>query len=196
VAGPGVNDNGSGVGALLDFAQKAGHARERPRLRLRLAFWPDEELGLYGSNNYVRGLSRRQRRSIAAYLNLDMIGSANGGRFLYGGTAGAARDAGRAVRRLFRRRGVHLERVDVGDSSDHGPFHRAGVPVIGLFSGAAEIKTKAEAREWGGRAGRPYDSCYHLHCDRLKRVDLRTLSELSDGVAVALYRLGWVSPRP
>jgi Zn-dependent M28 family amino/carboxypeptidase len=191
VAGPGINDNGSGVAALLDFAEQAGRARERPRAHLRLAFWPDEELGLYGSTRYVRRLPRAQRRAIAAYLNLDMIGSKNGGRFIYGGTTGAARGAALAIRRLFRSRGEKLKRIDVGDSSDHGPFHQAGVPVLGLFSGAAEIKTKAEARAWGGRAGRPFDSCYHLRCDRLKRVDRRTLSELSDGVAYALYRLGW-----
>jgi Zn-dependent M28 family amino/carboxypeptidase len=190
-AGPGINDNGSGVGALLDFAGLAGRARERPRLRLRLAFWPDEELGLYGSRRYVRRLSRAQRRAIAAYLNLDMIGSHNGGRFMYGGGEGAARTAARAVRRMFRRRGVELKRIDVGDSSDHGPFNQVGVPVLGLFSGAAEIKTRAEARAWGGRAERPFDACYHLRCDRLRRVDRRTLSELSDGVAVALYRLAW-----
>jgi Zn-dependent M28 family amino/carboxypeptidase len=189
--GPGVNDNGSGVGTLLDFAEKAGRARERPRARLRLAFWPAEELGLYGSRRYVRGLSRAERRSIAAYLNLDMIGSANGGRFLYDGTQGAARSAALAVRDLFRRRGVRLKHIDVGDSSDHGPFHQAGVPVLGLFSGAAESKSKTERRYWGGRAGRAFDACYHLRCDRLARVDRRTLSELSDGVAVALFRLGW-----
>jgi hypothetical protein len=189
--GPGVNDNGSGVGTLLAFAEQAGRARPRPRARLRLAFWSAEELGLYGSRRYVRGLPRAGRRAIAAYLNLDMVGSANGGRFVYGGTRGAARVAALAVRGLYRHRGERLRRIDVGDSSDHGPFNQAGVPVLGLFSGAAETKTKAEARDWGGRAGRPFDACYHLRCDRLARVDRRTLSELSDGVAVALFRLGW-----
>ncbi len=189
--GPGVNDDGSGVGTLLAFAEQAGRARPHPAARLRLAFWSAEELGLYGSRRYVRGLTRPERRAIAAYLNLDMVGSANGGRFLYGGTEGAARVAAQAVRRRFRDRRERLRRIDVGDSSDHGPFRQAGVPVLGLFSGAAETKTKAEARDWGGRAGRPFDACYHLHCDRLARVDPRTLSELSDGVAVALFRLGW-----
>jgi aminopeptidase S len=35
---------------------------------VRLGFWGAEELGLYGSRAYVRGLSRAQRRAIAAYL--------------------------------------------------------------------------------------------------------------------------------
>lgn len=189
--GPGINDNGSGVGTLLAFAEQAGRAGPRPRARLRLAFWSAEELGLYGSRRYVRRLPRAERPAIAAYLNLDMVGSANGGRFLYDGTRGGARVAALAVRRLYRGRGERLRRIDVGDSSDHGPFKQAGIPVLGLFSGAAETKSKAEARDWGGRAERPFDACYHLHCDRLARVDRRTVSELSDGVAVALFQLGW-----
>ena len=50
-AGPGLNDNGSGVAALLEVAEALG-----PRstgARLRLAFWAAEELGLYGSRRYV-----------------------------------------------------------------------------------------------------------------------------------------------
>ena len=189
--GPGVNDDGSGIGTLLELAERMGRGRERPRRRVRLGFWASEELGLYGSRRYVRGLSRPERRALAAYLNLDMVGSANGGRFLYGGRAGAAATGARAVRRLFRRRGVALARIAVGGSSDHAPFARAGVPVLGLFSGADEVKTRAQQRRWGGRAGRPFDACYHLSCDGFRRVDRRTLSELSDGVAVALYAMAY-----
>jgi aminopeptidase S len=189
--GPGVNDNGSGVATLLDFAERVGRARPRPRVRLRLAFWSGEELGLYGSRAYVHGLSHTQRRAIEAYLNLDMVGSANGGRFMYDGTRGAARLEAQAVRQLFAARHEHLRQIDVGDSSDHAAFAHAGVPVIGLFSGGAEIKSRREARWWGGRAEQPFDSCYHLSCDTLARVDSRTLAQLSDAVAVALFRLGW-----
>jgi hypothetical protein len=189
--GPGINDNGSAVGTLVALAEQAGRARQRPTRRLRLAFWAAEEPGLYGSTRFVQGLSRRERRRISAYLNLDMIGSANGGRFLYGGRRGAARSGARAVRRLFRRRGVALSRIAAGSSSDHAPFQAAGVPVLGLFSGATEVKGRAQQRAWGGRAGRAYDSCYHLRCDRLARANRRTLSELSDGVGVALYALAW-----
>jgi hypothetical protein len=189
--GPGVNDNGSGVGTLLEIAEQAGRARQRPVERLRLAFWAAEEPGLYGSRHYVRKLARRSRRSLSAYLNLDIVGSANGGRFVYGGKGGRAAAGARAIRRLYRRRRIALSRVEAGDSSDHAPFRRAGVPVLGLYSGAGEVKSRREARAWGGRARRPFDSCYHLGCDRLARVDSRTLSELSDGAAAALYVMAW-----
>jgi hypothetical protein len=190
-AGPGINDNGSSVGTLLEIAEQAGRARERPRRRLRLAFWAAEEPGLYGSRRFVSALSRAERRRISAYVNLDLVGSANGGRFLYGGRSGGALRAARAVRRFYRRRGVSLERIGAGSSSDHAPFQGAGVPILGLFSGADEVKSESEQRRWGGRAGHPFDACYHLACDRLPRIDTRALSELSDGVAVALYKLAW-----
>jgi Iap family predicted aminopeptidase len=190
-AGPGINDNGSGVATLLELAEEIGASKARPRRRLRLAFWGAEELGLYGSRRYVRGLPAAERRRIIAYLNLDMVGSANGGRLLYGGTRGAAARAARAVRAYLRARGVRLEATAIDQGSDHASFTAAGVPVLGLFSGASETKRPAQRRAWGGRAGRAFDSCYHLPCDRLARVDRRTLSELSDGAAVAVYTMAF-----
>jgi Iap family predicted aminopeptidase len=187
--GPGVNDDGSGVAALLELAEQLGASKARVPRRVRLAFWGAEEQGLYGSRRYVRGLPAGERKRIAGYLNLDMIGSGNGGRLIYGGTRGAAARAAAAVRRLFRSRGVRVEVTHPGADSDHAPFEAAGIPILGLSSGASEIKGSSERAAWGGRAGRPYDSCYHLACDRLARMDMRTLSELSDGAAVAVFEL-------
>ncbi len=71
--GPGINDNGSGIAALIEAAEAIGPAP--PGARVRLAFWGAEEVGLVGSRHYVRSLSRAERRRIAAYLNFDMVGS-------------------------------------------------------------------------------------------------------------------------
>ena len=190
--GPGANDNGSGVAVLLELAEAIGSSRTRPsRRRLQLAFWGAEELGLFGSRQHVRRLSRAERRRIGAYLNLDMVGSANGGRFAYGGRRGAARRALRAVRRFYRPRGLKLGRVGAGGASDHAPFQSAGVSVLGLYSGGPERKKRAQARAWGGTARRPFDSCYHRPCDSLARIDERTLAQLSDGAAVAVWSLAF-----
>ena len=187
--GPGVNDDGSGAATLLELAEQLGAERARYPRRLRFAFWGAEELGLYGSRFYVRSLPEARRRPIAGYLNLDMVGSGNGGRLIYGGDRGAAARAAAAVRRLYDSRGIRLEPADPGTSSDDAPFKSVGIPTVGLFSGASEIKGERQQDEWGGRAGKPYDSCYHLACDRLDRMDMRTLSELTDGAAVALDAL-------
>ena len=64
--GPGLNDNGSGVAAALDVAERLAARRAAPR-RVRFAFWAAEELGLVGSRHFVRALDRAGRRSVLAY---------------------------------------------------------------------------------------------------------------------------------
>ena len=51
LAGPGINDNGSGSAALLEVAQNLGN--HRPRNTLRFAWWGAEEAGLVGSTAWV-----------------------------------------------------------------------------------------------------------------------------------------------
>jgi aminopeptidase S len=121
-AGPGLNDNGSGVAALLDIAERLA-----PRdLPLRFGFWGAEEIGLVGSRRYVSGLDDAARRRIVAYLNLDMVGSPDSAPEVY--------DGGR-VEAVLRR---HLPRgtrdVDLEGNSDHASFEQAGIPVGGVFT--------------------------------------------------------------
>jgi hypothetical protein len=51
------------------------------------------------------------------------------------------------------------------------------------------MKTAAEAKTFGGRAGKAYDPCYHDKCDRLKNVNLKLLDTNTDGVAHVLQHL-------
>ena len=83
-AGPGINDNGTGVAAVLETARQLGAAPEVTNA-VRFAFWGAEELGLLGSDAYVTGLDRDERLDIALYLNYDMLGSPNFGYFAYDG---------------------------------------------------------------------------------------------------------------
>jgi Zn-dependent M28 family amino/carboxypeptidase len=178
--GPGLNDNGSGVAATLALAE-----RLRARRGLRFGFWGAEELGLYGSRHYVEALSPAERRRIGGYVNLDMVGSPNGVRHLYGdGRVRAALAAALRARRL------RFETIELGGSSDHAPFEDAGISVGGLYSGSGERKTASQAREYGGRAGRPLDACYHRRCDTLERVDVDLLVQLADAAGRALVALG------
>lgn len=186
--GPGVNDNGSGVAALLEAARSlALQPGERVRRGLRLAFWGGEELGLFGSRHYVRGLSPGERRRIAVYLNLDMVGSRNAGRFIYFSREGGP--AAAVARRVLARMGVRLRDTGIGGASDHAPFEDVGVPVLGLFSGASGVKTAGQERLWGGRGGQPFDRCYHQACDRAGGVNPTALGELGGGAVETLRAL-------
>jgi Zn-dependent M28 family amino/carboxypeptidase len=164
-AGPGINDNGSGLAALLEIAEALGG--RAPGARVRLAFWGAEELGLVGSRRYVRQLGPEERERIAAYVNLDMVGSPEPERGVYS-------DADPGLERLLRRLlGSGAEEENAGGSSDHAPFQRAGVPVGGLFTGAGE----------------PHDPCYHRACDDLDNVDMRILVEMARAAGEAAERL-------
>jgi Iap family predicted aminopeptidase len=169
-AGPGINDNASGVAALLEAAEALG-ARP-PRTRLRLAFWGAEELGLIGSSRYVRSLSAAERDRIAGYINLDMVGSPNAVPTVYAGDPAIARALRSA---LSRPAGTE----SLGGASDHAPFDRAGIAVGGLYTGASEQ----------GRNGRPRDPCYHRACDTLANVDRAVLVAMARAATKALARL-------
>jgi len=164
-AGPGINDNGSGTAALLEMADALGG--RAPGAPIRLAFWGAEELGLIGSRRYVRGLSPAEREAIAAYINLDMVGSPEPAHGVYSDT-----DPG-IERLLTRLVGPDAEEESVGGNSDHAPFERAGIPVGGLFTGA----------------GRPHDPCYHRACDDLDNIDMPVLVEMSRAAGEAVERL-------
>lgn len=177
--GPGINDNGSGVAVTLALAERLRNQRG-----LRFGFWGAEELGLYGSRRYVASLSAAERRRITGYLNLDMLGSPNAVRYLYG--AGRVRDA---LVKALRARKLRYETISIGASSDHAPFAGAGISAAGLYSGSEERKTAREARQFGGRAGRPLDPCYHQRCDVLNRVDRDVMTELGEAAGQALREL-------
>jgi Zn-dependent M28 family amino/carboxypeptidase len=71
--GPGADDNGSGVAALLEVARALAAAA--PRRTVRLCLFAMEEEGLVGSAAHVRALQAAGER-IAGAIVLDMIGFA------------------------------------------------------------------------------------------------------------------------
>lgn len=185
--GPGINDNGSGTAAVLEIARLLGGS-EHPAT-FRFALWAGEELGLYGSGNYVQGLNSLERRPIAAYLNLDMLGSPNGVPIVYRDAAAApgSEAIGDFLAGWLEANGDGAEFEDLGGGSDHYFFEQIGIPTAGIFSGATEEKTSAQAAAYGGQAGEPMDACYHLSCDTADRVDVeRAVLYATDAASVML----------
>ncbi len=195
----GINDNGSGSAALLDVALKLGGS---PKVgnKVRFAWWGAEELGLIGSTEYVKSLTFEQKLDIALYLNFDMVGSPNAAYFVYDGDDSDATGAGAGpygsaqIEQTFvdffgDRLGIETEGTDFSGRSDYGEFIAAGIPAGGLFTGAEEIKTEAQAAKWGGTAGIAFDPCYHQVCDNLGNVDRVALDRNLDAMAwsVGLY---------
>jgi len=189
-AGPGINDDGSGLATVLEMAEQLARLHLHARNRVRFAFWGAEELGLLGSDHYVAGLLPDQRNRIAAYLNLDMIASPNYARLVYAGDGPRGTDAITTLfTRYFAARRMPFDRLGFDGRSDYAAFRRAGIPIGGVFSGAEKVKTPDQARRYGGTAGRPYDPCYHQACDTIDNINDLALAELSQAAAHAVQSL-------
>lgn len=193
--GPGINDDGSGIAALLELARAA--AGTLPGSTIRFAFWAAEEPGLKGSARYVTGLEAAERARLVAYLNADMLGSPNGFRSVYGDSGEAPGSDDLRVRfgADLDTVGLVWETIDTGGGSDHRPFMLAGVPTGGLFSGGSGIVTPLQAARYGTTAGSPPDPCYHLACDDIANVDEGRLEELARSLARVVVGLAAEAPQ-
>lgn len=191
--GPGINDNGSGTGALLETALQMAELGIEPENRVRFAFWSGEEDGLLGSEYYVSQLTKREIKGTALNLNFDMVGSPNAVNFVYDGDGDALGVSGPNGSGLiedvftdfFTSEGSSSEPTDFDGRSDYFAFINAGIPAGGLFTGAEGIKSAAEAAEYGGTAGVAYDPCYHAACDDIDNLSLTALDIMSDAIAHA-----------
>lgn len=197
--GPGINDNGTGVAAILETALKLGSSPQVANA-VRFAFWGAEEERLAGSLNYVFGRNREELNDIALYLNFDMLGSPNAGYFTYDGdqSGPVSRDvdAGdvptgsggveRTLAGYLNLAGKRPADMPLGVESDYSPFLRAGVPIGGMTTGAGQQKTNTQARLWGGKAAVAFDPSYHTAGDTLAAVNGDALAVMAAGVGFAV----------
>lgn len=187
--GPGINDNGSGTAALLAIAELL--ASTEAGGTVRFGFWAAEEFGVLGSSAYVAALDDGERSALAAYLNLDMLGSVNAVPFVYRNSAAApgSGDISNFLVSWLETDGIGAEELDLSNGSDHYAFTEAGIPVGGIFSGATERMTASQAEEFEGTAGEPMDPCYHLPCDGVTNVDVEQVATFAEAAAAAALAL-------
>ncbi|CKH05533.1 M28 family peptidase [Mycolicibacterium smegmatis] len=194
--GPGINDNGSGVSAILETALQLGGS---PAINnaVRFAFWGAEETGLEGSSQYIRKLSPEQLDELALYLNFDMLGSTNTGYFTYDGDQSAQAgdpkpvpegSAGveRTLAGFLNLQGVRPADMPLSANTDYSAFMNAGVPIGGATTGSSQRKTEVQARLWGGKSGVAFDPNYHTRRDNIDNVDAHALSVMGPAVAFAV----------
>ena len=135
---PGADDNASGVAAMLAVAGAMTGGRTEASI-VFVAF-DAEEQGLRGARYFVDH-PPVDLRSVIAMVNLDMVGRGDANTLVVAGTSytpsfrGVVTDAARgrklAVSFGYDRPATGRERrEDWTHSSDHGPFHDAGVPFL------------------------------------------------------------------
>lgn len=121
---PGANDNASGTGVVLEVA------RVNPVEGLCVVLFGAEELGLFGSQNYVAEHLAGTGRFM---LNVDMAGRFDGVTIV------GDRDLTRAILDAVEDAGVDSDlragRFPPGASSDHVSFEAVGVPAVTFNAG-------------------------------------------------------------
>jgi hypothetical protein len=135
---PGADDNASGVAAMLAIA--AWFKAHPPQHTIVFAAFDGEELGLQGARAFLAALPFRKAQ-LALNLNLDMVSHNDNNEIFAAGTSYAP-----ALKPLLEQAAArHTVKVRLGHdqaqlmagpvedwtgSSDHGPFHEAGVPFL------------------------------------------------------------------
>jgi Zn-dependent M28 family amino/carboxypeptidase len=194
LAGPGINDNGSGTASILEVAEQLAHVKLQNTVRF--AWWGAEESGLVGSTNYVNGLSQAQKDRIALYLNFDMVGSPN---YIF-----MTQDADQssfvapvavpngsvAIEDLFESfytlRGEPYDDAAFDGRSDYQAFILNDIPAGGLFTGAEVPKTAEQQSIWGGTVGAQFDPCYHAACDTFANNNNHALATNADLIGFSM----------
>jgi Zn-dependent M28 family amino/carboxypeptidase len=196
---PGINDNGSGVAAVLETALQLGPLAPVNNA-VRFVFWGAEEDGLNGVMDYVFGLDRDQLNDIAMYLNFTMLGSPNAGFFTDDGDQSgppgpgvAFGDVPEGSAGIERTLGGYLylagkrpADMPLQTRTDYHPFMVAGVPIGGMTAGATQTKTIVQARLWGGQAGFWFDPNYQSPRDTIDNLNREALAVMGSGAAFAV----------
>jgi hypothetical protein len=154
-AGPSANDNGSGIGTLLEVARALG---DTPGV-LYAALGAEERVMTgsklhLGSARLLRSLSLADRRSVRLALSLDMV--AYGPELDVRGLEPRPNRSARQALAAARRVGIHATYLRDTGQSDHEELTRGGVPAAWI--------------EWR------WDPCWHTACDRVGRTDPAKLS--------------------
>lgn len=172
--GPGINDDGSGTISLIEVATQL--TKFNVSNCVRFAWWAGEEEGLLGSDYYVASLPEEENQKIRLFMDYDMMASPNFAYQIYNATNALNPNGSEELRDLYidwyESQGLNYTFIPFDGRSDYDGFIRNGIPGGGIATGAEGIKTKEEAKMFGGKAGDWYDPCYHQLCDDVGNVNV------------------------
>lgn len=128
VGAPGANDNASGTGLMLELARVMKSYQTDKEIKF-IAFG-SEERGLLGSRYYVNQLSQAERDNIEAAFIADMVATNyDKAENLYAMTVdGSLNIVTQSSESAGARLGNSAILPGTFGSSDHVPFHQAGIP--------------------------------------------------------------------
>ena len=137
----GADDNASGIAAIMELAQYYNELKKKGELNLKrdiiFAAWSGEEMGLFGSKHFAQKQKEIKEEkvypSIAAYINLDMIGRLEEKPLIVHGTGSSQSwdnlvDSVAGELKLEKSASPYLP-------TDSTPLYNVGVPILALFTG-------------------------------------------------------------
>ncbi len=142
----GADDNASGIAGLLEiaeyFADQVGTGKLKLERDVVFAAWSGEELGLLGSNHFVKQLTAKSgqkdniQASVAAYLNMDMIGRLEEKLIVQG--VGSSSIWPGEIERRNAPVGLSITVQEQASAlrTDTTAFYAKGVPILHFFTGA------------------------------------------------------------
>ncbi len=176
----GADDNASGTAVVLEIARCLASSGT-PEGDVLVALWSGEELGLLGSEHWLKAPTI-PLANVRANLNLDMVGRAGDGKLDVLG-AGTAEDFAQLIEEGGARAGLDLQVSLSGQGvggSDHQAFLRRGIPALHFFSGVHEDYHK------------PSDDAEKVEVDGARRVAELALALVS-GIQQA-ERIAYIEP--
>lgn len=129
----GADDNASGVGLVIELAQKA--AKNRPERSVLFIAFGAEEMGLLGSRHYVSNPVLDKDKAKAMF-NLDMVGRLNEEKSIVISGTGTAAETDSLLTVGMYNDELNLVKSPGGTGpSDHSSFYTEGIPVLFFSTG-------------------------------------------------------------
>ncbi len=202
-AGPGVNDDGSGVAMNLAIANQILKLGIPLKYKIRFGWFSGEEQGLFGSTFSVNQLNTVQTQQTLGMLDYDMIASTNFIPFMYIPNPNEttlpplqrnseATMSNIHIDYLQNRLGITKTDYPFDNRSDYAQWRARNVPATGLYTGAETSKTADMVAMYGGQAGIQADPCYHEWCDTVFNLSQYGMDEFTDVLAHATLSLAGV----
>ena len=171
----GADDNASGTAAILTIAQSLSKQPARRR-HVVFALWSAEEIGLIGSNEFVKDagdsnglVAGLEIDTIAAYLNFDMVGRMQDNKLAVQAT-GTSPVWGSILERANVAAGFDLAlQADPYQPTDVASFNQASVPSLSFTTGA--------------------HTDYHKPSDTAEKINYEDLDRIADFAAAITRRL-------
>ncbi len=137
---PGADDNASGVAGMLEMAEWLAdlqrQGRFKPQRDVVFVAWSGEELGLLGSNDFVKQFGKNDISDhFMAYLNLDMVGRLRDAVVLQG--TGSAKDWPGIIEKRNVPVGLNITlQQDAYLPTDAMSFYLFKIPILSAFTGS------------------------------------------------------------